>query len=128
MEIENLKDIIPPEMKIIHKEINLNEKNNESLNQNIIELKKTYQNNNLESEEKKSTPLLSRNFTEKSRSNTIKYFKELLENHKIMKRKIFLKKKVKTWIIIVYYLLSSITNIISILLFHVKQYAIYINL
>ena len=117
MEIENLKDIIPPEMKIIHKEINLNEKNNESLNQNIIELKKTYQNNNLESEEKKSTPLLSRNFTEKSRSNTIKYFKELLENHKIMKRKIFLKKKVKTWIIIVYYLLSSITNIISILLF-----------
>jgi len=74
--------------------------------------------NGTSSEHEEKKPLedntsFSKNFKDK----TEKYFDDLVNYHKIKKRKVFLEKKVKTWIIVIYYLLSSFTNIISVLLF-----------
>lgn len=48
---------------------------------------------------------------------TLKYFQDLVVNHRIKKRKVFFEKTFKTWIIIIFYMFSSLMNIISILLF-----------
>ena len=71
-----------------------------------------------ECEDKKSLQDSKNNFFN-LKSNA--YFQDLILNHNKKKRKNFLEKKCKTWLIVIYYLLSTITNIISVILFIVDN-------